>query len=162
MNNTIPTIKADLIAGLDVRRAKAESFVDTVSPDLKVHDEDSDWTAKDLITHLTAFEADMVEAIHTFLDGKAYRLDIRGQSSIDDFNEVRRQEQASITWEQALKQWENVRDQLRGVILAFPTDQLETPFSTPFLQKYTLVEAVKGCGIHEKMHMTEIKLAVNP
>jgi len=158
--NTIPTIKANLIAGLDERRAKASAFVETVSYDLKVH-EDSDWIAKDLITHLTAFEQDMVEAIQAFMDGKPYRLDIRGQSSIDDFNEVRRQEQASITWEQALQQWETVRDQLRGVILAFPSDQLDTAFSTPFLQKYNLIDAVKGCGVHEKIHITEIKSAVN-
>ena len=158
--NTIPTIKANLIAGLDERRASASAFVESLSSDLKVHD-DSDWTAKDLITHLTAFEDDMVEAIQTFLDGKSYRLDIRGANSIDDFNEIRRQEQASISWEQALQEWETVRDQLRGVILAFPESKLETPFSTPFLQKYALIQAVKGCGVHEKIHITEIKSAMN-
>jgi hypothetical protein len=158
--NTLPIIKADLIAGLDERRAKAKAFVDTVSSDLRVHD-DSDWTAKDLITHLTAFEEDMVEAIQTFMDGKKYRLDIRGQTSIDGFNELRRQEHATITWEQALHEWETARNQLRGVILAFPIDQLEIPFSTPFLQKYTLLQAIKGCGGHEKLHINEIKLASN-
>ncbi len=160
MMNTIPTIKADLIKGLDERRSKAEAFVETVSPDLHVH-EDSDWTAKDLITHLTAFEEDMIKAIQTFVDDGEYRLDTRGQTSIDDFNEVRRQEQSSITWEQALQQWETVRDQLRGVIIAFPDDKLDTTFSTPFLVKYNLLQAVKGCGAHEKLHINEIKSASN-
>jgi len=158
--NTLPTIKADLIKGLDERRAKASAFVETVSPDLHVHD-DTDWSAKDLITHLTAFEEDMIEAIQTFMDGGTYRLDIRGESSIDGFNEIRRQEQASITWEQALQQWETVRDQLRGVIIAFPENQLDTPFSTPFIMKYNLLQAVKGCGVHEKIHINEIKSALN-
>jgi hypothetical protein len=158
---TLPTIKPDLIAGLDDRRAKAKVFVDTVSFDLKVHD-DSDWTAKDLITHLTAFEADMVEAIQAFMVGKKYRLDFRGQTSIDGFNEVRRQEQAGIPWEQALQEWQTVRDQLRDVIIAFPENDLNTPFTTPFMQKYDLLQAVKGCGGHEKMHVNEIKSASNP
>lgn len=158
--NTFSTIKTDLLTGLDERRAKAKAFINGVSPDLRVH-ADSGWTAKDLITHLTAFEDDMKRAIQTFMDGKTYRLNLRGQTSIDGFNEVRRQEQADITWEQALQDWQIVRDQLRDVIIAFPEDQLDMPFSTPFMQKYALLKAVKGCGAHEKIHISEIKSASN-
>ena len=153
--NTIPTIKSTLIIGLDERRAKALAFVNPLSPDHIVH-EDTGWTVKDLISHLTAFEADMIEAIQMFLDGEKYHLDLRGQASIDGFNEIRRQEYAHKTWEQALDEWQMVRDQLRGVVIAFPESQLDTPFSTPFLQKNTLVQAIKGCGIHEKIHLREI------
>ena len=88
--NTIPAIKSTLIAGLDDRRSKAHAFVTSLSPNMIVY-EDTNWTVKDLITHLTAFEADMVKAIQAFLDGQKYRLDLRGQTSLDGFNEMRRQ-----------------------------------------------------------------------
>ena len=65
-------------------------------------------------------------------------------------------EYAHKTWEQALDEWQMVRDQLRAVVIIFPESQLDTPFSTPFLQKYTLVQAIKGCGIHERTHLREI------
>ncbi len=158
--NTLPQIKADLITGLDERRAKAEAYIQGVSPDLHVHtDSGSDWTAKDLITHLTAFEEDMVEAIQTFTDGGKYRLDLKTKTNIDDFNEMRRLERADRTWDEALREWREARDQLRGVIIAFPESDIETPFSTPFMQKYPLLQAIKGCGVHEKMHMGEIMTA---
>jgi len=157
--NTLPQYKADLIAGMDERRKTARAIVSGATPDLKVHD-NSDWTVKDLITHLTAFEEDMVDAIQTFMDGEKYRLDLNGVTSIDEFNEKRRLARADKTWEQALDEWQTARDQLRGVVIAFPIDQLDIPFSTPFLQKYTLMQAVKGCGIHEKLHIGEIKAAL--
>ena len=157
--NTLPQFKADLIAGMDERRKTAQALVDTVDPELRVHD-NSDWTAKDLITHLTAFEEDMVVAIQAFLDGEKYRLNLDGVTSIDDFNEKRRITHADKTWEQALEEWQTARDQLRGVVIAFPESKLDIAFSTPFMQKYTLIQAVKGCGIHEKLHIGEIKSAL--
>jgi len=158
---TLTQYKADLISGMDERRKSAMDIVSGVSPELRVHGDQSEWTVKDLITHLTAFEEDMVEAIQAFMDGEKYRLDLHGKTNIDDFNEMRRVDRADKTWEQALEEWQSARDQLRGVIIAFPTDQLETPFTTPFMQKYTLMQAVKGCGIHEKMHLTEITTALD-
>ena len=156
--NVTPQFKVDLIAGLDDRRAQAYQLVMQVSPDLRVH-ENSTWTVKDLITHLTAFEADMVDAIQTFMDGETYQLDFHGQTDIDGFNDYRRQQVAHKTWDDALQDWQYIRDQLRGVIMAFPEDKLDVPFRTPFLQKYTLMQAVKGCGAHEKLHMSEIRNA---
>ena len=156
--NTIPTIKSSLIAGMDERRARAENLIRQVSPDLQVH-ENSDWTAKDLILHLTAVEDDMIDAIQTFLNGEKYRLDLRGQTTIDGFNELRRHELAHTSWEQALQEWQDVRDQLRGIVIAFPESKLDIPFSTPFLTKYNFLQAVKACGLHEKQHLNEIKLA---
>lgn len=158
--NTLTQIKADLIVGLDERRENAYHIITQVAPDLSVH-ENSTWTVKDLITHLTAFEEDMVEAIQTFIDDEKYRLDLRGQSDINGFNEARRKERANKTWDEALQEWQIARDQLRGVIIAFPQDKLDIPFSNPFLQKYTLMQAVKGCGIHEKMHLKEIQTATH-
>lgn len=157
--NTLPQFKADLIAGMDKRRETAQALVYTVDSELHVHD-NSDWTAKDLITHLTALEEDMIVAIQAFLDGEKYRLDLHGATSIDEFNENRRMAHADKTWEQALDDWQTARDQLRGIVIAFPESKLDMEFSTPFLQKYTLMQAVKACGLHEKMHISEIKIAL--
>lgn len=159
--NTTSQFKATLIRGMDERRSQAYALVTQVSPDLCVHEE-SGWTAKDLITHLTMVEEDMVDAIQTFTSGKKYRLDFLGQTDIDEFNAVRRTQRANKSWDEALTEWQYARDQLRGVVMAFPEDQYDVPFSTPFFQKYTLMQAIKGCGSHEKTHIGEIRDAHQP
>lgn len=158
--NTLSDAKASLIAGMDERRARAEAIVDRVDPDMRVHGDTSDWTAKDLIVHLTLFEADMVRAIQSFIDGEKFRLDFRGATDVNGFNEIRRLEHIDDDWEQVKDNWSDTRDRLRAMILAFPADEFETPFSTPFLQKFNVMQAVKGCGVHEKEHIGQISVAL--
>ena len=75
--NNLPQIKRDLIASMDQRRAETRAFVETLPPELPVH-KDSDWTVRDLIIHLTALEADMISALHSAIEGKAFSVDLRG------------------------------------------------------------------------------------
>lgn len=156
--NNLPQIKRDLIAGLDARRAQARTFVESLSPELPVH-ADSDWTVRDLIIHLTAIEADMITALHCAIDGKSFQVDLRGQPSIPVLYELRRTDRAGPSWHELLTEWNHVRRQLRGVILAFPAELMEAPFSNPFFQDYNLFEAVQACGIHEERHLAEMRAA---
>lgn len=151
-------IKRDLIAGLDERRAEARAFVETLPPQLPVH-ADSGWTARDLVIHMTALERDMIRAMQNAIDGEIFSVDLRGQSTVVDLYELRRREGAAVSWEALLTEWERARNQLRGLVLAFPADMMQKRFSTPFFQDCNLAEAVQACRAHEGLHIGEMRAA---
>ena len=157
--NDFPRFKEKLIAALDEGRAAARAYVETLPPELPVH-ADSDWTARDLIIHLTALEADMITAMQRANAGEAFAVDLRGQEDPPALYELRRRDRANQSWDDLLREWERVRDQLRGVILAFPIDRMQTPFNTPFFVDYDLRGAVGACGAHERHHLAEMRAAM--
>ena len=156
--NAFSRIKRELIAGLDERRADARAFVEALPPLLPVH-HDSGWTVRDLIVHLTALENDMITALQRAVAGQSFAVDLRGQPSVRDLYELRRRERARDSWAAVLGEWQRVRDQLRGVVLAFPSEMMERRFSTPFFQDYNLPEAIRACGAHEGLHLSEMRAA---
>lgn len=157
--NDIPRVKRELIAALDNGRAAARAFVETLPPDLPVHN-NSDWTARDLIIHLTALEADMISAMQSATAGRSFSVDLREQADPPALYELRRRDQARHSWEELLRQWERTRDELRGAVLAFPVERIKTPFSNPFFVEYDLTGAVRACGAHEGQHLAEMRAAL--
>ncbi|MCY4063103.1 MAG: DinB family protein [Chloroflexi bacterium] len=157
--NDFPRVKRELIAALDQGRAAALDLVETIPPDLTVH-EGSDWTARDLVIHLTALEADMITAMQRALEGAEFSVDLRGQKDASALYELRRRERADCSWHELLREWARVRDQLRGVVLAYPVDRMAMSFSTPFFVDYDLTGAVGACGAHERHHLAEMRSAL--
>ena len=158
--SSLPRIKADLIANLDEGRATARAMVEGLPPDLPVH-ATSDWTVRDLIIHLTALEADMIVALQNAMDEKPFNVDLRERATVNDLYELRREERAGESWQQVLAEWERVRDQLRGIVIAFPLDKTESMFGNPFFVDYNLVQAIRACGSHERLHLAEIRAATD-
>lgn len=156
--NNLPQIKRDLIAGMDQRRAEARLLVERLPPELQVYP-DSDWTVRDLVIHLTALEADMIQAMHNAIEFSDFQVDLRDQATVADLYELRRRERARHSWRQVLEDWRRVRQQLRGLVLAFPANRMERPFSTPFFEDYNLFEAVQACNRHESVHLAEMRAA---
>lgn len=156
--NNLAQVKRDLIAGLDERRLHARAFVETLNPALPIY-EDSDWTARDLIIHLTAVEDDMIAALHCAIKGEAFAVDLRGQATVPELYELRRHDKAGASWQALLAEWQRARKQLRGVVLAFPLALVAQQFENPFFQPYNFIEAVRACRAHEALHLTEMRAA---
>ncbi len=156
--DNLARVKRDLIAGLDERRSEARAFVQTLPPMLLVHD-NSDWTVRDLIIHLTAIEVDMIAALHCAIEGEGFSVDLRGQPSVKELYELRRREKRDLSWPALLAEWDRVRAQLRGVVLAFPLALMGESFNNPFFQDYNLIEAVRACAAHETGHLVEMRAA---
>ena len=136
--NDFPRLKRELIAALDQGRAAALALVETIPPDLPVH-EGSDWTARDLIIHLTALEADMITAMQRAIAGEAFSVDLRGQEDASALYELRRRERAHCSWEDLLRRvgarsrpaaWTGVGFSGRS--------ECRSSFSTPFFVDYDL------------------------
>jgi len=158
MNDFTP-VKREVIAALDAGRAAARAFVETLPPDLPVH-ADSDWTARDLIIHLTALEADTITAMQRATSGDAFAVDLRGQEDAPALYELRRRDHADRNWDELLREWARIRDQLRGLVLAFPGDQMQATFSTPFFVDYDLGGVVGASIAHGQRHLAEMRAAL--
>ncbi len=158
--NQLGRVKRDLVGDLDERRSRARAFVETLSPSVRVH-ADSDWTARDLIIHLTALETDMIRALRCAIEGEPFSVDLRGQASVAALYELRRRDKAGHSWQALLAEWESARGRLRGVVLAFPLSLMEAQFSNPFFQDYNLIEALQACGAHEARHLAEMRAAAD-
>ena len=158
--DSLPRIKVDLIAGLDEGRAAARPFVEALPPGLPVHS-DSDWTVRDLVIHLTAIESDMLLAIQSASEDQEFRVELRGQATVRDLYELRRADRAADSWQQLLESWEQTRDQLRGLVIAFPNHKMDSSFSNPFFVNYNLVQAIRACGAHERLHLSEMRAAAD-
>ncbi len=154
-----PRVKRKLIVALDEGRAAARAYIEALPPDLPVH-ADSDWTARDLIIHLTALEADMISAMQCAIEGEPFNVNLRGQPTVPDLYELRRRDRADHSWDDLLREWERARNQLRAVILAFPAELMQRPFSTPFFVDYDLLGAVGACSAHERHHLAELRAAM--
>lgn len=157
--NDFPRVKGELIAALDEGRAVARAFAERLPPDLPVH-AGSDWTARDLIIHLTALEADTITAMQRAIEAEPFTVNLRGQEDAPALYELRRRERANQSWGDLLREWGRVRDQLRGMVLAFPADRLQRTFSTPFFVDYDLPGLVSACGAHERHHLAEMRAAL--
>jgi len=158
--NDFPRVKRELIAALDQSRATARALIETLPPNLPVH-EGSDWTARDIIIHLTALEADMIIAMQSAIEGGAFSVELRGQEDAPALYELRRRDRAEQSWDDLLREWERARDQLRGQVLAFPAGKMQMTFSTPFFVDYDLTGAVGACGAHERLHLAEMRAALD-
>ena len=153
-------VKAELIAALDRQRAEARAYAAGLPPSLVVH-EDSGWTVRDLIVHLSAIEGDMIQALQNAITGESFEVDLRGQASPSDLYELRRRDAAGTSWSAILDDWMRIRDQLRGLVLAFPAEKMDLQFSNPFFQPYNLLGAVRACAAHERLHIGEMRAAAD-
>ena len=83
---------------------------------------------------------------------------LQGQTDINGFNEMRRNQRKDKSWEDALSEWQYARDQMRGVVMAFPEAQYDVPFNTPFMQK-TNIDASHQRLWHSREKRTSAKSA---
>ena len=101
----------------------------------------------------------MIIALQRAIAGERFEVDLRGQATVSDLYELRRRERADISWESLLDDWSRSRDQLRGLVLAFPAKKMGLAFSNPFFEDYNLVQAIHACGAHERLHINHMRAA---
>ena len=49
----------------------------------------------------------------------------RSKGRAPQLYELRRRDHADRNWDDLLREWARIRDQLRGIVLAFPVDQMQ-------------------------------------
>jgi len=141
----------ELVAYIDSVRRKMEAVVSENDPDLEIC---PGWRIKEVVSHITAWEIVIHKAIQAFSVGdppyflREQDFDIFNQNAVDH----------RVEWplEQVLKEWKDVRLDLRATIQALEPEVLEEELVLPWGSERTLAELIEILGEHESEHLEAI------
>jgi len=140
-----------LLSEIDQSRQKMEGVVLGVDPKMEIC---PGWTIKEVIGHITAWEIVIHKAIQAFKAGDPpYFLH---EQDFDIFNQEAVDYRTSWSLEQVLKEWKDVRGDLRNTITTLKDDDLPIEMVLPWGSERTLVELIEIIGEHEREHMEYI------
>ncbi len=141
----------ELLAYIDGVRQKLGMVISETEPTQEIY---PGWTIKEVIGHITAWEIVIHKAIQAFTAGDPpYFL---REQDFDLFNQSAVEFRAEWSLEQVLKEWKDVRADLRSAIEALDPGLLEEELVLPWGSERTLSELIEILGEHESEHMEGI------
>lgn len=150
----------ELLQGLDERRAKHQALVAQCDPLHVVHPK-SGWCVKDIVAHVTLWEAEIVRLIEHALRGEHYVFPDIDRIGIDGFNQRAHERTLNDSAEQVYTHWHTVRETLKAVLLSATPEQWSVKSVRFFGAETTIGDTAKGIARHEKTHMQEIEASLN-
>ncbi|MEJ2413381.1 MAG: DinB family protein [Anaerolineales bacterium] len=142
---------SDLIAYADSVRQKMEAVVAETDTKLEIC---PGWTIKEAIGHITAWEIAIHKAILAYKAGDPpYFLP---EQDFDLFNQGAVSLRADWPFDDVIKEWRTVRDQLRDTILSLDENDLEEELVLPWGSERTMAELIEILGEHEGEHLENI------
>ena len=146
----------ELVAYIDSVRGKMDVVLSETDPSLEIC---PGWRIKEVVSHITAWEIVIQKAIQAFAAGDPpYFL---REQDFDIFNQVAVDCRSEWSLEQVLKEWKDVRADLRSTIQALPPELLEKELVLPWGSERTLSELIEILGEHESEHMEAIIKVAN-
>jgi hypothetical protein len=146
----------ELLAALKESRAKMEAALaglaeaQMVDPGVL-----GDWSVKDILSHLTAWEAELVTALAKSRQGKTPKLSGWTQSEIDALNAKWYKENKGRPLDRVLADFRGVRQQTIRQVEALNDRELAEP--KPWLKNRPLFEYIRGDSFeHEAEHTAHI------
>ena len=115
-----------------------------------------DWSVKDLLSHLTVWEAEMVTALARSRQGKTPALSGWTEAEVDALNAKWYKENKNRPLDPVLADFHGVRKQTLRQVEALSDKELAAPAA--WLKNRALFEFIKGDSFeHEAEHMAQIK-----
>ncbi|MBI4772319.1 MAG: ClbS/DfsB family four-helix bundle protein [Chloroflexi bacterium] len=115
-----------------------------------------DWSVKDLLSHLTAWEAELVTALAKAKRGQTPKLSGWTDSEVDALNAKWYKENKNRPLERVLAHFRGVRQQTLRQVEALGEEELAEP--KPWLKNRRLFEYIKGDTFeHEAEHAAHIR-----
>ena len=147
-----------LIAGMDARRHKAAELIANADIGLIVH-ADSGWTVKDLVGHLSTWEAIAADCIEAANRGLAFSNPDYERLGVHGYNHMHYERRRDWAWPMILQEWQHERTRLKQAILATSPADWAALIIPPWgggEPVATREQIAKGMGQHEKRHLEEI------
>ena len=144
--------KDELLAAMQASRAELQAALAGLTEE-QMQDPGvmGDWTVKDLLSHLTAWEAEAVTLLAKARTGKQHPAS-RRQKEIDELNARWYKENKSRPLERVLADHAGVRKQMLRQLEGLSDAELNQP--RPWLKNQALLEWVKGDTFeHEAEHL---------
>jgi DinB superfamily len=148
--------KSQLLAKFDEARREMCSVLERVDPGQEIY---PGWNIKENIAHITGWEDVTLKALQAYLaGGKAYLLPVQG---IDAHNEDMIALRAALSFEKVLREWEETREALKGVIMRLSEQDLEARIAFPWGLQGSIKDMLAIIADHEKDHAHELNPTVS-
>ena len=146
---------AQMAAMLTDVHADAVNILSGISGDMVAH-EDSGWRAKDVLSNVVAWEAEMLRSLEAYRRGESYAL---ADADIQRFNEadyVRRKDQP---YDALLAEWAGLRAQVAATSLTLTEAQLGDTMTYPWGDTGSVRDLLTDFAGHQAEHVNQILAA---
>lgn len=143
--------RTEILDYIDSVRQKMEVVISETDPNLEIY---SGWTIKEVICHITAWEIVIHKAILAFNAGDPpYFL---REQDFDAFNQGAVDFRGAWSLEEVLKEWKDVRAEVRTAIQELKPGSLGEELVLPWGSERTMAELIEILGEHESEHLEQI------
>lgn len=151
--------KAEIMAALEESRENFLDAIDGLSDEELQHPGVIDgWSVKDILVHLTRWEAELVKLLWQAHQGKSPSTVHFSRVVVDEMNDRWYQESRTRSLEVALEDFHGVRNQTVRRVEEFNDNDLIEPERYPWLKDTPLWEWIAGDSFeHETEHAAQIR-----
>src|SRR5215211_1328424 len=114
--------RARLVRALTDAFDEAQATLSTADAERVVYT-DSGWKVKDLVAHVSAWEAEMLRSLQAYVEGSEYQVE--GFTDDDAQNAIFYAQRKDVPFEILVVQWTQTRDSLKSLISNLTDAQLE-------------------------------------
>lgn len=143
-----PTTREQLLKEINEERAKLETLLGTIPPDvLATRKVQGEWTAKDVVSHLTAWEQMVILWVKSGYEGKTIPVPAEGfkWSDLPALNDKIFKEHKDEPLEEVLKKFQQSYQQTLELLNSIPEKDLFTPGLQKWQNKNMLAAYFKSC-----------------
>lgn len=151
--------KSEILTALNEGRERFLEAIEDLTPDrMKETGVVGEWSVKDILVHLTRWEAELVKLLWQASQGQKPTSAHFSSSSVDDLNARWYQESRSRPLERILEDFHGVRAQTVRRVEDFSDEDLTDPKRYPWLNDAPLWEWIAGDSFeHEAEHGAQIR-----
>jgi hypothetical protein len=143
---------SDLINSIDTVRKEMQVLTENIDPELEIC---PGWTIKEVVGHITAWEIVIDKAIIAFRAGDPpYFL---REQDFDLFNKGEVEKRSAWTLAEVIREWEEVRGELKGTITKLNGNDLQMEMVLPWGSERTVQELIEIIAEHEQEHAESVK-----
>lgn len=141
----------NLIQQLDTTRTETETVLQSLDPSTVIY---TDWTIKDIIGHLTAWEQATITSLQAHAEGGESCLP--PNLSENDYNHLNVARRKHFSLEKILQEWADTREWLKQALEELPAPQLEKPMLYPWGERGSVANLIQEMIDHEIEHRNDI------
>ena len=144
--------KSLLIEQLDQSHEMLWDAVRQVDPNLVV---EGQWRLRDVLIHMTAWDAVSVDALNRFIHGRLLTED--DVHDIESFNKRTVGESKKLNHDQVIEKWEQTRRDLNETFMKVPKEKFNRELLFPWGDWGTAAEMIHALAVHETEHAQAIQ-----
>jgi len=142
----------DLIKSIDSVRSELKVMLESIDPELEIC---PGWKIKEVVGHITAWEIVIDKALKAFQAGDPpYFL---REQDFDLFNKGEVEKRSGWTLAEVIREWEEVRKELKRTITKLNEDDLQMEIVLPWGSERTVRELIEIIAEHEGEHAENVK-----